>query len=77
MRKLLSLRHWQRTFVRIFQLLRSKDVSLLDKLVFSVPVFLYWVLPDVMPFMPIDDIAVTMVLAEWFARRMESKYNIK
>ncbi|MGG1633040.1 hypothetical protein BK120_07100 [Paenibacillus sp. FSL A5-0031] len=77
MRKLLSLRHWQRTFVRIFQLLRSKDVSLLDKLIFSVPVFLYWVLPDVMPFMPIDDIAVTMVLAEWFARRMESKYNIK
>jgi len=77
MRKLLSLRHWQRTFVRIFQLLRSKDVSLLDKLIFSVPVFLYWVLPDVMPFMPIDDIAVTMLLAEWFARRMESKYNIK
>ncbi|WP_054024122.1 hypothetical protein [Bacillus sp. FJAT-28004] len=77
MRKLLSLRHWQRTFVRIFQLLRSKDVSLLDKLIFSVPVFLYWVLPDVLPFMPIDDIAVTMLLAEWFARRMESKYNIK
>jgi uncharacterized membrane protein YkvA (DUF1232 family) len=77
MRKLLSLRHWQRTFVRIFQLLRSKDVSLLDKLIFSVPVFLYWVLPDVLPFMPIDDIAVTMLIAEWFARRMESKYNIK
>ncbi|WP_141506234.1 hypothetical protein [Paenibacillus luteus] len=77
MRKLLSLRHWQQTFVRIFQLLRSKDVSLLDKLIFSVPVLLYWVLPDVMPFMPVDDIAVTMLLAEWFARRMETKYNIK
>ncbi|WP_139992408.1 hypothetical protein [Paenibacillus paridis] len=77
MRKLLSLRHWRQTFVRIFQLLRSKDVSLLDKLIFSVPVLLYWVLPDVMPFMPVDDIAVTMLLAEWFARRMETKYNIK
>lgn len=77
MRKLLSLRHWRQTFVRIFQLMRSKDVSLLDKLIFSVPVLLYWVLPDVMPFMPVDDIAVTMLLAEWFARRMETKYNIK
>lgn len=79
MRKLLSLRHWQRTFVRIFQLLRSKRVSLLDKLTFSVPVLLYWVMPDVLPlpFLPIDDIAVTMLLAEWFARRMETKYNMK
>ncbi|OMF21328.1 hypothetical protein BK133_28515 [Paenibacillus sp. FSL H8-0548] len=79
MRKMFSLRHWKRTFVRIVQLLRSKDVSLLDKLVFSIPVLLYWVMPDVLPlpFLPIDDIAVTMVLAEWFARRMESKYNIK
>ncbi|WP_138753239.1 hypothetical protein [Paenibacillus sinopodophylli] len=79
MRKLLSLRHWQQTFVRIFQLLRSKNVSMLDKLIFTIPVFLYWVLPDVLPlpFLPVDDIAVTMVLAQWFARRMETKYNIK
>lgn len=79
MRKLLSLRHWQRTFVRIFQLLKSRDVSLIDKLFFSVPVLLYWVLPDVLPLplLPVDDIAVTMFLAEWFARRMESKYNMK
>jgi len=77
MRKLLSLRHWQRVFVRVFRLLRSKDVSLVDKLVFTLPVLLYWVLPDVMPFMPVDDIAVTMFISSWFARRMESKYNIK
>ncbi|WP_028610284.1 hypothetical protein [Paenibacillus harenae] len=79
MRKLLSLRHWQRTFVRIFQLLRSKHVSLMDKLLFAVPALLYWVLPDVLPlpFLPIDDIAVTMLLSEWFARRMERKYNMK
>lgn len=75
MRKLLSLRHWRNTFVRIYQLLLSKDVSWKDKLLFIVPVLLYWVLPDVMPFMPIDDIAVTMLAAEWFARRMENKYN--
>lgn len=79
MRKLLSLRHWKRTFVRIFQLLLSKNVSLLDKLIFSVPVLLYWVMPDVLPLplLPIDDIAVTMLIAEWFARRMETKYNMK
>ncbi|WP_424766798.1 hypothetical protein [Paenibacillus sp. sgz302251] len=79
MRKLLSLRHWQRTFARIFLLLRSKDVPLRDKLLFTVPALLYWVLPDVLPlpFLPIDDIAVTMLLAGWFARRMETKYNIK
>jgi uncharacterized membrane protein YkvA (DUF1232 family) len=79
MRKLLSLRHWQRTFGRIWLLLKSRDVSMLDKLLFTVPVFLYWVLPDVLPlpFLPIDDIAVTMILAEWFARRMERKYNMK
>ncbi|MFX3633829.1 MAG: hypothetical protein ACE3L7_26095 [Candidatus Pristimantibacillus sp.] len=75
--KLLSLRHWRNTFVRIYQLLIAKHVSWKDKLLFLVPVLLYWVLPDVMPFMPIDDIAVTMLAAEWFARRMENKYNSK
>ncbi|MBD2867528.1 hypothetical protein [Paenibacillus arenilitoris] len=79
MRKLLSLRHWQKTFARIYRLLRSSEVSLGDKLLFAVPALLYWVLPDVLPlpFLPIDDIAVTMLLAEWFARRTERKYNGK
>lgn len=76
MRKLLSLRHWQKTFSLIFRILKSKDVPLRDKLLFVVPVLVYWVMPDVLPFMPIDDIAVTMIIAEWFARRMSSKYNI-
>ncbi|MFF2481540.1 hypothetical protein [Paenibacillus sp. NPDC058071] len=74
-RKIFSLRHWRNTFVRIFALLRSKEVSIFDKLLFLVPVALYWVLPDVMPLLPFDDIAVTMIAAEWFARRMEKKYN--
>ena len=76
MRKLLSLRHWKKTFLLIFQLLKSKDVALLDKLIFVVPVLVYWIIPDFMPFSPIDDIAVTMIIAEWFARRMGRKYNI-
>lgn len=77
MRKLLSLRHWKQTFGLIYKLLRSREVELKDKLIFSVPVFLYWILPDVLPMMPIDDIAVTMFVAEWFARRMQTKYNMK
>jgi uncharacterized membrane protein YkvA (DUF1232 family) len=77
MRKLLSLRHWKGTFGLIFKLLKSRDVELKDKLLFGVPVLLYWVLPDVLPMMPIDDIAVTMIVSEWFARRMQTKYNIK
>lgn len=76
MRKLLSLRHWRHTFSLIFRLLKSRDVSIWDKLLFVVPVFLYWVLPDVMPMIPIDDIAFTMIIAEWFAVRMGKKYNI-
>ncbi|WP_127496924.1 hypothetical protein [Paenibacillus glycanilyticus] len=75
MRKWLSLRHWKSTFVRIYKLIVSREVAITDKLLFLVPVILYWVLPDAIPFVPIDDIAVTMLLAEWFARRMEKKYN--
>ncbi|MCM3627138.1 hypothetical protein SAMN05216378_4550 [Paenibacillus catalpae] len=75
MRKWLSLRHWKSTFVRIYKLIISRDVAITDKLLFLVPVILYWVLPDALPFVPVDDIAVTMLLAEWFARRMEKKYN--
>lgn len=47
------------------------------KLLFAIPVLLYWVLPDALPFIPLDDIAVTMILSEWFARRMSKKYNIR
>ena len=75
MLKLLSLRHWRAVFVRIFRLLTAKEVRLLDKLLYLVPVLLYWVLPDVMPFVPIDDIAVTMIAAEGYTRYMERKYG--
>ena len=75
MRKLLSLRHWRHVFVRIFRLLASKEVRLFDKLLYVVPVFLYWVLPDALPFVPIDDMAVTLIAAEWYTRYMERKYT--
>ncbi|QYR23329.1 hypothetical protein KZ483_10665 [Paenibacillus sp. sptzw28] len=75
MSKLLSLRHWRHVFVRIFRLLASREVRLLDKLLYAVPVLLYWVLPDFIPFLPIDDIAVTMIAAEWYTRYMERKYG--
>jgi uncharacterized membrane protein YkvA (DUF1232 family) len=74
-RKLLSLRHWRSVFVRIFRLLRSPHVKLHHKLLFLIPVLLYWVLPDFLPFLPVDDIAVTMIAAEWYTRWMEGKYG--
>ncbi len=45
-----------------------------DKLLFLVPVVLYWVLPDFMPLLPIDDIGFTMLLMNWFVSRVERKY---
>ena len=77
MRKLLSLRHWRNTFSLIYRIMTEKNVRLADKLLFAIPVLVYWVVPDVMPFLPVDDIAVTMIIAEWFARRMGRKYNIE
>lgn len=41
---------------------------------FLVPVILYWVLPDLMPLLPIDDIGFTMLLMNWFVSRVERKY---
>lgn len=74
MRKLLSLKHWSSVFRRVFRLLLHSQVAWSDKLWFAVPALLYWVLPDAIPYMPLDDIAVTMLLANWFAERMERKY---
>ncbi|MEK3883593.1 hypothetical protein [Paenibacillus sp. PL2-23] len=76
MRKLLSLRHWRHTFSLIYRILTAKQVRLGDKLLFALPVLVYWIMPDVLPMMPVDDIAVTMIIAEWFAQRMSRKYNI-
>ncbi|WP_248924821.1 hypothetical protein [Paenibacillus hamazuiensis] len=73
-KKLLSLRHWKRVGERVLRILMSPQVPLRYKLLFIVPVLLYWILPDAMPFMPVDDIAVTMIVANFFAEWMERKH---
>ncbi|MBN2983144.1 hypothetical protein JW799_18340 [Cohnella algarum] len=70
------MRLWTRLPARVWRVLRAPEVSIAEKLLFAVPVLLYWVLPDVMPFVPIDDIAVTVALAGWFAGRAERKYGL-
>ncbi|MNO18879.1 hypothetical protein D3C76_85990 [compost metagenome] len=74
LRKLLSLKQWSHIFRNSWQFVISPQVALADKLLFTIPVLLYWVLPDFMPFLPIDDIGVTMLLTGWFVSRMERKY---
>lgn len=73
-RKLLSLKQWSHIFRSSWRYLISPNVAMGDKLLFTVPALLYWVLPDVMPFVPIDDIGVTMLLMGWFTARMDRKY---
>lgn len=68
---------WRSLPGRLWHILRSSEVSLKDKLIFIVPVALYWVLPDFMPFIPIDDAAVTALAATWFTSAMEKKYELK
>ncbi|MEF2965575.1 hypothetical protein V3851_06995 [Paenibacillus sp. M1] len=71
--KIWSLRRWGYVFRRVPRLLRSSRVPITDKLLLVVPALLYWVLPDVLPFVPIDDMAVTMLLMNWFVERAERK----
>ncbi|WP_256760031.1 hypothetical protein [Cohnella sp. WQ 127256] len=66
---------WRHLPSRVWHILRSEHVTLRDKLLFIVPVALYWVLPDFMPFLPIDDAAFTAIMASWYAGRMERKYG--
>ncbi|WP_338542938.1 hypothetical protein [Paenibacillus tundrae] len=75
-RRLLSLKRWSEVFRRLPRLLRAKEIPIREKLLFIIPALLYWVLPDVMPFMPIDDIGVTLILMNWFVSRAERKYPV-
>lgn len=70
-------RLWSRLPSRVWRILRSPHVPVRDKLLFIVPVVLYWVLPDVMPLVPIDDAAVTALAAAGFAKWMERKYDLE
>ncbi|KOY13245.1 hypothetical protein [Paenibacillus xylanivorans] len=75
-RRLLSFKRWTQVFKRLPRLLRAPQIPLGEKLLFIIPALLYWVLPDVMPFMPIDDIGVTLLLMNWFVSRAERKYPV-
>ncbi|MEF3303704.1 hypothetical protein [Paenibacillus sp. GYB003] len=74
-RKLLSYKHWSGVARRVIRLLASRSVPVREKLLFGIPVLLYWVLPDALPFLPLDDIAITMIAMNWFAARAERKYG--
>lgn len=71
-------RHPFRRIIRLFRsaprLLLSPRVPLKEKGIFVGLALLYWVMPDVMPFMPIDDILFTMILMPWFSKRV-MKYD--
>lgn len=66
-----SLRRWAHILRRVPPLLASREVPLSDKLLLVVPALLYWILPDVLPFIPLDDMAVTLLLMDWFLTRAE------
>lgn len=74
MSKWLKLGTWGRLGTRTFRALRSPRVPISEKLLLLVPAALYWVLPDALPYLPFDDIAVTLLLANWFLHRIENKY---
>ncbi|PZE21000.1 hypothetical protein [Paenibacillus xerothermodurans] len=73
-KRLISFRYWGHVFRRIGPLLMSKKIPLREKLLFAIPALVYCIMPDVMPFMPIDDIALTMLLMNFFTTRAERKY---
>lgn len=74
-RRLLSMKHWSIMIKSIWRYVISSRVSFGDKLLFLIPVLVYWVWPlDLLPGLPIDDIGVTMLLMGWFTTRMARKY---
>lgn len=74
-KRLWSMKRWAHVFRRIVPLLRSSRIPFREKLLFAVPALVYWFMPDVLPTLPIDDIAVMMLLMNWFTDRAERKYG--
>ncbi|HZG75832.1 MAG TPA: hypothetical protein VEZ72_08225 [Paenibacillus sp.] len=77
MKKWLKLSTWARLVTRTTAYLFAPDIPLREKALLLVPAALYWVLPDVLPYVPLDDIAVTLFLSNWFLHRIEDKYPRK
>jgi len=74
MKKWLKLSTWVRLVSRTFAYLLDPGLPLGEKALLLVPAVLYWVLPDAIPYLPLDDIAVTLFLSNWFLHRIENKY---
>lgn len=74
--RLFSAKQWMNVFRKLPGLLTSKQLPLREKLLFLIPVLVYWIMPDVIPFMPIDDIGVTLLMMNWFVSRAESKMSV-
>jgi len=74
MRKWLKLTTWVRLVSRTVFFLRAPAIPIREKALLLVPAALYWVLPDALPFFPLDDMAITLLLANWFLHRIENKY---
>ncbi|TVX92518.1 hypothetical protein [Paenibacillus agilis] len=53
------------------KMLTSRKVPFKLKAFFVGAVVLYWLLPDFMPFIPIDDIAFTMIVIPWFTKKAQ------
>ncbi|WP_199624534.1 hypothetical protein [Paenibacillus alkalitolerans] len=74
MKKWLSIAGWARIAAKLGAYLRSPIIPLWEKALLLVPVIAYWVLPDVLPYLPFDDLAVTLIMVNWFVGRIERKY---
>ncbi|WP_281885990.1 hypothetical protein [Paenibacillus sp. YYML68] len=74
-KRLFSLRRWGYVVRRVLPLLGSRRVPLREKLLFALPVLVYWIMPDLWSFMPLDDAAVTLLMMNWFTERIEKKYG--
>ncbi len=78
MKKWLKWSSWARLVTRTFSYLASPGIPFREKALLLIPAALYWVLPDALPYLPFDDIAVTLLLSNWFLHRIEKKYpNLK
>lgn len=75
------IRSSKRTKGRLLTLFQSAPTLLLSpkvpwkmKALFVGAVLLYWVLPDLLPLLPIDDVLFTIIVIPWFAKRA-AKYD--
>lgn len=55
----------------LLRLLLDPRVSRQKKLAFPLIIAAYWVLPDLLPFLPMDDLLFTALMTYWFTRSAE------